>query len=115
MAANTIMQVMPNMVTFSRAATAAAQLFELIDRESEINSFDERGDRPEESTGTIDLHNINFSSPSRPDVTVLENFTLHVPTGKVTALVVSWLPICLPRAPHSQFPHRDLPAPAKAR
>lgn len=89
MAASTVMQVAPHMVTFSRAATAASELFALIDRQSEINPFDESGDKPDETTGFIDLHSINFSYPTRPDVTVLENFTLNIPAGKVTALVVS--------------------------
>lgn len=91
MAATTIMQIMPNMVTFSRAATAASELFTLIDRESEINPFDDSGDKPEATSGVIDLHGVNFSYPTRPDVAVLEDFTLNVPAGKVTALVVSTL------------------------
>lgn len=89
MAANTVMQVMPNLMTFSRAATAASELFTLIDRQSEINPFDESGDRPDNTTGVIDLRGVNFSYPTRPDVPVLEDFTLKIPAGKVTALVVS--------------------------
>lgn len=88
MAANTVMQVAPNIVTFSRATTAASELFALIDRESLIDPFNESGYKPDETSGSIDLHNINFSYPSRPDVTVLDNFTLNIPAGKVTALVV---------------------------
>ncbi|KAH8651066.1 multidrug resistance protein 1, 2, 3 [Xylariales sp. PMI_506] len=87
MAANTVMQVTPNMVTFSRAATAASELFALIDRQSEINPFDESGDKPNETTGIINLRGINFSYPTRPDVTILEDFNLSIPAGKVTALV----------------------------
>lgn len=89
MAANTVMQVSPHMVTFSRAATAASELFTLIDRESEINPFDESGIKPETTTGIIDLKGVKFSYPTRPDTTVLNNFTLNIPAGKVTALVVS--------------------------
>ena len=89
------MQVTPNMVTFSRAATAASELFALIDRESQINPFDESGDKPDETAGIINLQGINFSYPTRPDVTVLEDFTLNIPAGKVTALVVSSLKSCL--------------------
>ncbi|KAI9035273.1 uncharacterized protein KD926_004217 [Aspergillus affinis] len=87
MAANTVMQVTPHMATFSRAATAASELFALIDRQSEINPFDESGDKPDNMTGVFDLHGINFSYPTRPDVTVLEDFTLNIPEGMVTALV----------------------------
>lgn len=89
MAATTIMQITPNMVTFSRAATAASELFVLIDRQSEINPFEASGEKPEDTAGSIDLSHIKFNYPTRPDVTVLEDFTLHVPAGKVTALVVS--------------------------
>jgi ATP-binding cassette subfamily B (MDR/TAP) protein 1 len=95
MAANTVMQVTPNMVTFSRAATAASELFSLIDRKSEINPFDESGDTPDEIVGTIDLRGIDFSYPTRPNITVLEGFTLNIPAGRVTALVVSSLQLHL--------------------
>lgn len=88
-AASTIMQVAPHMVAFTRAATAAAELFALIDRQSEINPFDESGEKPAATSGVINLHGINFSYPTRPDVTVLEDFSLNIPAGKVTALVVS--------------------------
>ncbi|KAE8309901.1 P-loop containing nucleoside triphosphate hydrolase protein [Aspergillus transmontanensis] len=87
MAANTVTQIAPHMVTFSRAATAASELFALIDRQSEINPFDELGYRPDKTTGFIDLRSIRFSYPTRPDVSVLEDFTLNIPAGKVTALV----------------------------
>ncbi|KAL4961198.1 ABC transporter ATP-binding protein [Aspergillus stella-maris] len=87
MAANTVMQILPNLVTFSRATTAASELFALIDRQSEINPFDESGDKPDASTSCINLESVNFSYPTRPDVAVLEDFTLTIPAGKVTALV----------------------------
>lgn len=83
------MQVAPHMVTFSRAATAASELFALIDRQSEINPFDASGDRPDEATGIINLSGVDFSYPTRPGVAVLEDLTLNIPAGKVTALVVS--------------------------
>ncbi|EAW17072.1 ABC transporter ATP-binding protein [Aspergillus fischeri NRRL 181] len=87
MAATTVMQIAPHMVAFSRAATAASELFALIDRNSEINPFDESGAKPENPAGSIDLHGVGFRYPTRPDVAVLEDFTLHIPAGKVTALV----------------------------
>ncbi|KAL4948435.1 P-loop containing nucleoside triphosphate hydrolase protein [Aspergillus filifer] len=87
MAANTVMQILPNLVTFGRATTAALELFALIDRESEINPFDELGDKPEETSSCIDLEGVSFSYPTRPDIAVLEDFTLNIPAGKVTALV----------------------------
>lgn len=61
----------------------------MIDKESEINPFDESGEKPGSTSGALSLQGINFSYPTRPDITVLEDFTLNVPAGKVTALVVS--------------------------
>ncbi|KAJ4047595.1 hypothetical protein NW761_007348 [Fusarium oxysporum] len=86
-AASTITTIAPHVTIFGRAASAAIELFELIDRESEINPFDPSGDKPESPTGVISLNNIGFSYPTRPDTKVLEDFTLDIPAGKVTALV----------------------------
>lgn len=86
--------VAPNMVTFTRAATAASELFVLIDRTSDINPFDPAGEKPASLDGSIDIHGLTFSYPTRADVTVLDDFSLHIPAGKVTALVVSLPKTC---------------------
>lgn len=83
------MAIAPHMVAFGRAASAASEMFSLIDRTSEINPFDESGERPEEAEGVIHLNGVDFQYPTRPDIRVLKDFSLHVPAGKVTALVVS--------------------------
>jgi ATP-binding cassette subfamily B (MDR/TAP) protein 1 len=41
------------------------------------------------SIGDIELNNLSFSYPSRPDQTVLENINLLIPAGETTALVGS--------------------------
>ncbi|CAI6070611.1 unnamed protein product [Clonostachys chloroleuca] len=87
MAASTVMQVMPNLVTFSRATTAASEMFTLIDRKSEIDPFQDSGYKADHVSGSIRLESINFSYPTRPDVTILDDFTLDIPAGKVTAFV----------------------------
>ena len=87
-AAAMLNSVAPHMVTFSRAATAAAELLTLIDRESNIDPFSESGLRPDSTAGAIELENVTFSYPTRPDIQVLQDFSLSVPAGKVTALVV---------------------------
>lgn len=86
-AATSLTNLAPYLLEFTRASTAAGQLFELIDRKSSINSFEPSGKRPE-ITGHIEFDNISFAYPTPPDATVLENFSLKVPARKVTALVV---------------------------
>lgn len=82
--------IAPNIMAFTRAATAASQLFSLIDRESKINPFDVGGGAPENVTGAVELQGVNFTYPTRPGTKVLDDFSLHIPAGKVTALVVSF-------------------------
>ncbi|GKT40883.1 leptomycin B resistance protein pmd1 [Colletotrichum spaethianum] len=87
--ATSLTMLAPYIIEFTRAASAAAQLFKLIDRQSEIDPFDKSGEQPTETVGVVDLENITFEYPTRPGVTVLKNYSLHVPAGKVTALVGS--------------------------
>lgn len=82
----------PYSVEFTRAASGAAQLFALIDRQSAIDPFDESGERPSQVVGHIELNNVDFAYPSRPGIKVLDDFSISVPAGKVTALVVSLHP-----------------------
>lgn len=86
-----ITMLAPHSIDFTRAASAAGQLFKLIDRESSIDPLDQSGVKPSEILGHVTLENVSFAYPTRPDTTVLENFSLDVPAGKVTALVVSVL------------------------
>lgn len=87
-ASTTITAIAPHTVAFSRATSAASELFVLIDRKSSIDPFAETGKVPAEPSGVIDIEGISFSYPTRPSVRVLENLSLHIPAGKVTALVV---------------------------
>ncbi|KAL2261568.1 hypothetical protein VTK26DRAFT_3875 [Humicola hyalothermophila] len=82
-----ITMLAPYSIEFTRATTAANQLFKLIDRSSAIDPFDDSGEQPAETTGLVELENVTFAYPTRPGITVLDNFSLTVPAGKVTALV----------------------------
>lgn len=88
-AAISLTMLAPYSIDFSRAASGAGKLFSLMDRQSEIDPFDPSGAEPTETIGDIELENVSFAYPTRPDVTVLDNFSLRAPAGKVTALVVS--------------------------
>ncbi|KAJ5114350.1 hypothetical protein NUU61_000109 [Penicillium alfredii] len=77
----------PFLIDFTRAASAAAELFRLMDRISIIDPFDPSGEKPMEVTGDINFDRVSFSYPMRPGVTVLSDFSLHIPADKTTALV----------------------------
>ncbi|KAL2870546.1 ABC transporter ATP-binding protein [Aspergillus lucknowensis] len=86
-AAINLTMLAPYSIDFSRAASAAAQLFKLIDRKSAIDPYSREGLEPETTVGEVELENVTFSYPTRPGITVLDDFSLKVPAGKVTALV----------------------------
>lgn len=87
-AAISLTALAPYSIEFTRAAAAAEQMFALIDRDSKINPFDESGEQPAHTVGKIEIENVTFAYPTRPDTVVLDDFSLNVPAGKVTALVV---------------------------
>lgn len=86
-AATSLTAIAPHLIEFTRAASAASELFRLIDRESAINPFDESGKKPETVEGYVEFDRVSFAYPTRPNIQVLSDFSLRIPTGKTTALV----------------------------
>lgn len=70
----------------SAAVGAADKVIELIHRQP---AFIETGtDQPgQELTGSIEIRNVTFSYPARPNIPILENFSLVIHPGEVVALV----------------------------
>ncbi|KAG5801005.1 hypothetical protein H9Q74_014472 [Fusarium xylarioides] len=79
--------IAPNISSFVRAGTGAAELFALIDRTSDINPLDDSGQTTTKVSGAITIKSVSFAYPIRPDTCVLEDFSLDIPAGQVTALV----------------------------
>lgn len=69
----------------SAAVGAADKVIELMHRRPAIPAPGTLA--PPAFTGRIELRNVNFSYPSRPETTVLSNFSLTVEPGEVVALV----------------------------
>jgi ATP-binding cassette, subfamily B (MDR/TAP), member 1 len=86
-AALSITQLAPYSIEFTRAASAAAQLFVLIDRNTAIDPLDPSGEQPSSLQGIIEFEDVTFAYPTRPELVVLDRFSFHAPAGKVTALV----------------------------
>ncbi|VVC86623.1 unnamed protein product [Leptidea sinapis] len=75
------------MEVFGVARGAGAQIFNLIDNVPYINPLVNRGIVPSSIEGNIELHNVVFNYPSRPDVPVLKGVSLTVKRGQSVALV----------------------------
>ena len=71
----------------SKGKAAASRVFALVDRKPEIDPSSPNGLRPTFCAGQVELRNINFAYPRRPDSVVFQNFSLTVPAGKTVALV----------------------------
>ncbi|KAL8247450.1 hypothetical protein R6Q59_008666 [Mikania micrantha] len=82
-------QSAPSMSAFAKARVAAAKIFQIIDHKPSVDKNGESGLELESVSGLVELKNVNFSYPSRPDVRILNNFSLSVPSGKTIALVGS--------------------------
>ncbi|KAK9375957.1 P-loop containing nucleoside triphosphate hydrolase protein [Lipomyces chichibuensis] len=79
--------ISPYLSNISTGLAASTKIFATIDRKSAIDSSSEEGERLAEVNGDIELRNVRFIYPSRPNVTVLRDFSLKIPAGKTVALV----------------------------
>lgn len=86
-AAQALTQIAPQILAVTKAAAAAEDLFQVIDRQPEIDSLSEEGRRPDEILGAIELKRIHFSYPTRQNVPVFTGLDLSIPAKKTTALV----------------------------
>ncbi|KAL6232421.1 hypothetical protein BDW75DRAFT_19907 [Aspergillus navahoensis] len=86
-AATSMTQIAPQIVQITRAASAAQFMWEVIDHEPCIDGLSPAGKQPKSCRGDIEFSNITFSYPTRPQVPVLQDFSLTVPANKTTALV----------------------------
>ncbi|KAI3508069.1 hypothetical protein L1887_23069 [Cichorium endivia] len=78
----------PDMQIFNQAKAAGKEVFDVIDRKSLI-SYDSKGETLEKITGNIEIRDVHFAYPSRKEKMILQGFSLHIPAGKVVALVGS--------------------------
>lgn len=86
-ATQALTQLAPQSIAISKATGAAAELFAIIDRKSQIDSLSTEGRTISNFEGDIKLRNIRFAYPTRPDVEVLHSLDLDIPGNKQTALV----------------------------
>lgn len=78
----------PDMQIFNQAKAAGKEVFEVIRRKPRISS-NQNGEIVEAIEGKINIKDVYFAYPSRPDKQILQGFSLSIPAGKVVALVGS--------------------------
>ncbi|KAI4096023.1 MAG: hypothetical protein LQ344_001257 [Seirophora lacunosa] len=86
-AATSVSLVVPQLTVLTNAASAAAELFSVMDRNSKLDPLDGNGKSPSSCEGSIEARNLNFAYPARPSAKILNGLSLSIPPGKTTALV----------------------------
>lgn len=77
----------PEIQTVTKGQAAAAKLWETMDRIPAIDSADPSGLKPDTVHGHIELENVKFHYPSRPNVPILKGLNTDFKAGHTIALV----------------------------
>lgn len=80
-------QASPSLSAFAAGRAAAYKMFKTIKREPAIDSYDVKGKTLEDIRGNIELSEVYFSYPARPDEQIFSGFSLFIPSGTTAALV----------------------------
>ncbi|KAH7655238.1 Xenobiotic-transporting ATPase protein [Dioscorea alata] len=71
----------------SKANSATASVFAILDRKSIVDPSDESGMKLESLRGNIEFRHVNFRYPLRHDVQIFQDLNLVIQSGKTVALV----------------------------
>ncbi|XP_057415709.1 ABC transporter B family member 11-like [Lotus japonicus] len=80
-------QASPILSAFAAGQAAAFKMFETIKRKPEIDAYDANGRKLDDIHGDIELREVCFSYPTRPDELIFNGFSLSIPSGTTAALV----------------------------
>ncbi|PHT69126.1 ABC transporter B family member 12 [Capsicum annuum] len=86
-ASMSIGEASPCLAAFTAGQAAASKMFETINRNPEIDVYNNSGIILDDIRGDIEIKDVHFGYPSRPKERVLNEFSLLIPSGKSTALV----------------------------
>ncbi|XP_048755888.2 ATP-dependent translocase ABCB1-like isoform X2 [Ostrea edulis] len=79
----------PPLGKFSEARGAAFTVYQLIQQVPDIDIESDEGLKPNEVVGNVELRNVKFRYPARPEVQVLKGVSLEISRGETVALVGS--------------------------
>jgi len=72
---------------FAAGQAAAFKMFETIKRKPEIDAYETTGRKLDDIRGDIELMEVCFSYPTRPDELIFNGFSLSLQSGTTAALV----------------------------
>ncbi|KAE9466515.1 hypothetical protein C3L33_01561, partial [Rhododendron williamsianum] len=71
----------------AKGSNAVGSVFAVLDRVTLIDPDDPTGCNPDKITGHVELCDVQFAYPARPDVMIFNSFSINIAAGKSTALV----------------------------
>ncbi|AES74614.2 ABC transporter B family protein [Medicago truncatula] len=71
----------------AKGSDAIGSVFAILDRYTKIKPNDLRGYKAEKLIGIIELFDVHFAYPARPNVMIFQGFSIKIDAGKSTALV----------------------------
>ncbi|RDY12393.1 ABC transporter B family member 4, partial [Mucuna pruriens] len=77
----------PIISAFAAGQAAAYKMFETIERKPEIDAYNPNGKILEDIEGEIELRDVFFSYPARPEELIFDGFSLEIPKGTSAGLV----------------------------
>nr|GMD11587.1 ABC transporter B family member 9-like [Ipomoea batatas] len=80
-------QISSYLSAFAAGQVAAYKIFETINRTPQIDAFDMRGIELDDMIGEIELRDVYFRYPARPDVQIFSGLSMHIPNCQTVALV----------------------------
>ncbi|KAG3121245.1 ABC transporter B family member 11 [Phytophthora idaei] len=87
MGAMALGQAAPSAEAITSARAAAYPVFQTIKRPSLIDPLSDEGKKLDTVMGRIQIENVSFAYPSRPEVQVCSNYSLTIEPGETVALV----------------------------
>lgn len=71
----------------AKGSDAVRSVFAVLDRNSLIDPQDPEGHKPDKISGSVELCDVHFAYPARPNMMIFRNFSINIEAGKSTALV----------------------------
>ncbi|MCI01416.1 ABC transporter B family member, partial [Trifolium medium] len=80
-------QASPSLTAFAAGQAAAVKMFETIKRQPNIDAYDTAGRQLDDISGDIELKEVCFSYPSRPNEMIFNAFSISISSGTTAAFV----------------------------